>query len=276
MSYKGIGKETLKILENGFYTSPSGKVVSIQKGLHLAVKNTLLYRPEDRVELENFKNITVQSNKTEITIVNDSTQKRAFQLSQQYDDLLVLSFASARNPSGGFLKGAKGQEEDIARCSGVYSCLLRQPEYYEKNRKQDSLLYLDYLIYSPKVPWFRKKSHDLCESPFYASIITAPAPNTGQLLRREGDWWPEIENTLYSRAAFILDIARKHNHRNFLLGAWGCGVFQNDPEMVAKTFSKLLNEKRFINVFNYVEFAIYDRVKKSSTFTIFENVFNLQ
>ncbi len=56
---------------------------------------------------------------------------------------------------------------------GVYTCLLTQRSYYERNRAQDSLLYTDYIIYSPKVPFFRADNRDLLEPPYTASIITA-------------------------------------------------------------------------------------------------------
>lgn len=35
----------------------------------------------------------------------------------------LLNFASAKNPGGGFLRGAKSQEEDLARCSALYVCV---------------------------------------------------------------------------------------------------------------------------------------------------------
>src|SRR5262249_60941792 len=90
---------------------------------------------------------------------------------------VALNFASARNPGGGFLGGAKAQEEDLARRSALYACLLTQRPYYDANRAERSLLYTDHIIYSPSVPFFRDRALDLVESPFCASIITAPAPN---------------------------------------------------------------------------------------------------
>jgi uncharacterized protein (TIGR02452 family) len=71
------------------------------------------------------------------------------------DDPVVLNFASARNVGGGFLNGARAQEEDLARSCGLFRCLETQPEYYEVNRRTASLLYTDHIIYSPRVPWFR-------------------------------------------------------------------------------------------------------------------------
>jgi len=67
---------------------------------------------------------------------------------------VALNFASAKNPGGGFLGGAKALEEDMARASALYHCLLRQSEYYTINRAGNSMLCTDH-IYSPLVPFFR-------------------------------------------------------------------------------------------------------------------------
>ena len=97
------------------------------------------------------------------------------------------------------------------------------------NRAQKSLLYTDHMIYSPSVPWFRTRSTNLLDYFFLASVITAPAPNAGQVLRRAPDASPEIEACVRRRAGMVLAVARELGHRNLLLGAWGCGVFRNDP-----------------------------------------------
>ena len=34
----------------------------------------------------------------------------------------------------------------------------------------------------------------------------------------------------------MLRTARANGYRNLVLGAWGCGAFQNEPENIAKTF----------------------------------------
>jgi uncharacterized protein (TIGR02452 family) len=195
MSLTGTAKETLQILETGEFVYANGNVINFSVEQKLAEKNTKLYRPEAvAVLLAKIIPSDRQSLPT-IEVTEETTQVAAHRLvtSEGCEDLVLLNFASARNPGGGFINGAKAQEEDLARCSGLYPCLLTQPEYYETNRVQESLLYTDYLIYSPQVPWLRVRNRELLDRYFLASVITAPAPNAGQVLRRDPDAMPDID-----------------------------------------------------------------------------------
>jgi uncharacterized protein (TIGR02452 family) len=49
-----------------------------------------------------------------------------------------------------------------------------------------------------------------------------------------------------------------HDQRALVLGAWGCGVFRNDPAVVADVFAGLL-EDGFAAAFDRVTFAVLDR-----------------
>ncbi|MEG4074045.1 TIGR02452 family protein [Microcoleus sp. Pol14C2] len=274
MSLTGIAKETLQILEKGEFISKYGHVINFATEQKLAEKNTKLYRPEE-VEnlLQNTQCDAKQSLLVEVT--DETTQVAAYRLvkGEGCRDLVLLNYASARNPGGGFINGAKAQEEDLARCSGLYPCQLTQPEYYEANRSQDSLLYTDYLIYSPKVPWFRIRSRELLDDYFLASVITAPAPNAGQVLRRDPNALPDIEKALRRRAGYVLAVAQDNGHRSLLLGAWGCGVFCNDASMVADAFGQWLESPRFHGCFDRVVFGIYDSAKSKDTLKAFKNRF---
>ena len=44
-------------------------------------------------------------------------------LAEAGHNVAALNFASAKNPGGGFRKGAQAQEECLARCSALYSSL---------------------------------------------------------------------------------------------------------------------------------------------------------
>ncbi|MCP4149636.1 MAG: TIGR02452 family protein [bacterium] len=274
MSFKEIAKETLNVLKEGKLITNSGKTVDFSAGQLAAEKGTKLYRPGNLAELLQKPEPGGTGN-TVIEVTAEKTQAAAYRLvtKEGCGDLVLLNFASARNPGGGFITGAKAQEEDLTRCSGLYPCLLTQPSYYEVNRSQKSLLYTHHIIYSPKVPWFRKRNREFLDNFYLASVITAPAPNAGEVLRREPGAGPEIEETLRLRAGYALAVARDNGHRSLLLGAWGCGVFRNDAAMVADAFGLWLEDQRFRGCFEHVIFGIYDSSKTQNTLKAFQERF---
>jgi uncharacterized protein (TIGR02452 family) len=257
MSLKGVAQQTLSILDAGEYAAPSGALRSLQPALARAIEGTVLVTP-DGVHAA-LRRVGPGGPPPQLELWEATTQVCARRLVQDEGvvDPFVLNFASARNPGGGFLSGAKAQEEDVTRCSGLYPCLLTQPTYYEVNRAQRSMLYTDHLIYSPRVPFFRERSRSVLEHPFEASVLTAPAPNAGEYLRRGGDPG-ELDETLRRRAGGVLAVARQHGHRVLLLGAWGCGVFRNDPARVADAFDHWLRHPVFAGCFERVVFGVID------------------
>ncbi len=274
MSLKEAATQTLQILAAGYFIAPDGRRVDIQPALSEAVEKTRLYTPEQvSAVLESLNPSSSQLATIEVT--DETTQIAARRLveSEAVTDLVLLNFASARNAGGGFINGAKAQEEDLCRCSGLYPCLVSQQEYYAANRKMESTIYTDHLIYSPNVPWFRTRSRDDPHTLFLASVITAPAPNAGVVLDREPDALPKIEAALRRRAGLVLAVAAENGHRNVLLGAWGCGVFRNDPALVADAFGKWLESPRFAGAFDRAVFAIYDRSKERETLAAFRHRF---
>lgn len=48
-----------------------------------------------------------------------------------------------------------------------------------------------------------------------------------------------------------------HGHNAVVLGAWGCGVFKNDPGVVADLFHEAFTT-RFAGVFDVAAFAVLD------------------
>ena len=96
-----------------------------------------------------------------------------------------LNFASAKYAGGGFLTGAQAQEEALACSSTLHPCLLKAPQYYAQNRAHRSTIYLDLIIHSPLVPFFRNDEGVLLEQPVLASVMTVPAPNAGAVMQNE-------------------------------------------------------------------------------------------
>lgn len=194
-----------------------------------------------------------------LELTSEKTQEAAHRLvvDEGVTHLVLLNFASATTAGGGFLHGARAQEEDLCRCSALHPCLATQTEFYAYHRAANTALYSDRLIYSPRVPFFRVTSA-LLSRPYEASVITAAAPNAGAIRAHEPQRASQIESTFRRRAAKVLALAEAEGHRTLLLGAWGCGVFANDPSMAADALVGALESPRFRAAFDRVVFAVYD------------------
>lgn len=274
MSLAGTAKATLTIVEQGGYLTPLGQHRDLRAAIERARTSTRLYRPGDGDALVARTPLRTDAPALHIEVTSETTGQATRRLSQEEHVTAVaaLNFASAKNPGGGFLGGAKAQEEDLARCSALYPCLLTQREYYDVNRATESMLYTDHIIYSPGVPFFRNDRLELLEQPYLCSIITAPAPNAGEALRRDVSR-SAVASALRTRAGKVLAVAEAEGERCLVLGAWGCGVFRNDPAEVAAVFADWLASDRFRGAFDRVIFAIKDRSSGCATLSAFQRRF---
>jgi uncharacterized protein (TIGR02452 family) len=263
VSLKETARRTLSILEAGQYTSAAGTTVPLREAQERAVAGTRLYTPTDLARWLSDATPEKAVTSPMVEVTDETTQLACQRLADE--DVVALNFASARNPGGGFLNGAKAQEEDLCRCSGLYPTLLAQRGYYEANRAQRSLLYTDHAIYSPRVPFFRVRGADEpMDTLFLASVITAPAPNTGPILAKDASQEPAITETFRRRWRFVLAIAAEHGHRTVVLGAWGCGAFGGNPWVASRTAKDAISDPRFGGAFDRIAFAIPSRGRKSA------------
>jgi len=258
---KATAKETLEIVNKGLYINQKNEKIYIRKMQEEAVNGTI-YHSSD--ELEDISSaLQLESiHKTIFEVVEETTIKSIQRLtSLGFDNPMCLNFASAKNPGGGFFNGAQAQEESIARSSGLYPCQLSAIEFYETHRGMKSCIYTDGMIYSPKVPVIRNDKGELFDTPIVSSIVTAAAVNMGVVKRFETNKVSKIEDVMRVRIDKLLSLSIHNNHKVLILGAWGCGVFQNDPKIIAGLFSELLKGK-YRGVFEKVVFAIYAKSKK--------------
>lgn len=275
-SYRAeLARQTLVITEQGWYTSRNGHRVSIKEELAGAVRGTRVYdRGECRMPASD-EAPAARAGGGVIEVTPESTMAAMQRLhAGGASHIGCLNFASARNPGGGFLNGAQAQEEALARSSGLYPCLMAAWDYYERNRACCSSLYFDLLIASTGVPFFRDDEGHLLDVPVPATVITAPAPNAGAVLFNEPARAPEIEPVLRLRAELVLKVAAMRGITALVLGAWGCGVFRNDPAMVAKAFGDLLKPGHpYAGHFDRVVFAIFDPVGTGENLNAFRKEF---
>lgn len=273
-----IAEDTLKVIKAGYYESPAGNRVNVAGELADCVNSTKCYQPDTLSQIkQEILSSTVSLSDTEFEVRNETTLMGAERLakSQQFQKIGVLNFASAKNPGGGFLKGAQAQEESLARSSGLYSSLLKCLEYYDFHRSHNSLLYSDRIIYSPSCPVFRRDDGTLLEQPYLVDFITSPAPNAGAIWKNQPEDGEKIPEVLCDRGAKVLSLATYYNCDALVLGAWGCGVFRNQPSIVAQMFADILLDKsQFRGRFKSVLFSIFDSTETKRTFTEFSDRFS--
>lgn len=271
-----IAQNTLDILRTGVYVNHRGREIDIQSDIDYCISNSQLYTPDmlkENWSLSDGNSIDCLVKNTNIEVRNESTLHAARRLiSEGSPNPVCLNFASARNPGGGFLKGSEAQEESLARSSALYPCIEQMQTMYEVNHRDQTGLYTDYMIYSPKVPVFRDDSGQLLENPLLVSFISAPAVNAGRV---RGDNIHQIVSVMLRRIAKILNLALINQHDDIVLGAYGCGVFGNDPSDVAGYFARhLLEGGEFHNAFNRVVFAVLDRSQDKANLKAFQGKFN--
>ncbi|MFF4099213.1 TIGR02452 family protein [Streptomyces sp. NPDC001903] len=256
-----IARENATIVAAGGYRTRSGRQVSLAAALAESRAGTRIYGPNQVIPDER---LPVERGGTAVEVTGESSTVAARRLAADGPgpvsgaSVAVLNFASARNPGGGYVRGAKAQEEALCRASALYETLLEAPEYYEVHRAGRSTFYTDRVIHSPGVPVFRDDRGELLDTPFRAGFLTSPAPNAGTIRRQEPERAGEIPAALARRAERVLETAALHGYPRLVLGAWGCGVFRNDPAEVAEAFRALL-AGRFAGVFERVVFAVLDR-----------------
>ena len=205
-------------------------------------------------ELSNCKVICTDTTSAILKYVTDGAKVAA------------LNFASFKKPGGMFLAGSKAQEEMLCHESTLYNILDKMKEYYTINLAggTNKHLYRNRALYSPDVIFERDGKAVKCD------VITCAAPNY-RAAKEYMKVTPEQNLVeLEKRIKFVLDIAEDNNVEVLILGAFGCGVFRQDPTEVANTFAKQLESGGYN--FKQVIFAIPDC--NSANYNEFVTVFD--
>ena len=269
-----LAKETLAILTAGEYRLGDGRIVTIADAVKTCVDATQLFRPPDLAQaLEQVLSRPTEMSPGTIQIENESTLAGIANLLRDGSEpVAALNFASAKNPGGGFLTGSQAQEESLARSSALHASLMNAWEFYEQHRQDSSPLYSDSIILSPNCPVFRDDAGNLLSAVHYTTFISAAAPNAGALSDTRSNDLYRVPEVFERRAEYVLAVAALQGYRHVVLGAWGCGVFRNDPRMVASVFMKLLHSSRWKNRFSRVIFSILDPSPQQALVQMFKNI----
>lgn len=153
-------------------------------------------------------------------------------------NVCVLNFASFFNPGGGFLKGAFAQEESLCAVSGLYNILSKLDIYTDRaKREKVAPEYDNEIIYSQFVPF--TDCPTTLGMPYCVDIISCAAPNCNRLSMAQQEFYM---SALRKRIKAIYYLPYLNGCDTLILGAWGCGVFKNDPGLIANLFAEVIAE----------------------------------
>lgn len=173
----------------------------------------------------------------------------------------VLNMASPNRPGGGVKNGARAQEECLFRCSNLVS-LISEAHYP---------LEADEAIYTIDSTFFKDVNYEPMES-IETDVVTVAAFNVSKGPKSMPRNYTEI--TL-KKIRLMLSLAIKNDVKTIILGAWGCGVFKNDPQTIARLFHRVLVNEGFQKKFKKVIFAVVnDRNSVGNNLLIFNRELN--
>lgn len=217
------------------------------------------------------------------------SKKRSFEAASAYKDqnVCVHNFASSSNPGGGVTRGANAQEECLCRCSSLYFCL-NTPEmwngFYKPHRTARNPIHNDDIIYTPDVVVFKTDTafpRLMDEAEWYhVNVVTCAAPNLRERpsnLFNTGDGNiavrisnEELKRIHEKRLRRIMDLAVMNGNEVVILGAFGCGAFANNPEVVAQAAKNVISEYTY--AFKTIEFAVYCNPRDERNYKIFNRI----
>lgn len=217
------------------------------------------------------------------------SKKRTLEAAENYKSMKVAvhNFASASNPGGGVVNGASAQEECICRCTGLYFNLNTKPMwegFYSPHRHAHDPIHNDDIIYTPNVTVFKKDVANpflMSEEDWYdVNVITCAAPNlrnkpSNKFNSGDGDKSvsvgdKELQAIHEKRLRRILDVAVLEGNEVVILGAFGCGAFMNNPNVVAEAAKNVIDD--YLRAFKHIEFAVYCSPKDDTNYRVFDKV----
>ncbi|KAL2848525.1 hypothetical protein BJY01DRAFT_233835 [Aspergillus pseudoustus] len=170
-------------------------------------------------------------------------------------NVCVLNLANATTRGGGFLRGAMAQEEALCYRSTLYRTL-KKHHYPLKMREA---------IYSPTVVIFRENYNndyrmmDLQKPLPVVSVVSMAAIRDPQVTRRTNPPSfadPEDREWTKEKMRVTLRVCAHNKHRDLVLGALGCGAFNNPVHDVADCWAEVLDEQEFRGWFSNIVFAV--------------------
>lgn len=259
----------------------------LKEGIANSVAKQKLILDGDGVE-DAFPGKALERNRYQRAAKVVVSKKRSFEAASAYHGkkVCVHNFASATNPGGGVTKGSTAQEECLCRCSTLYFCLNTEIPwggFYDPHRAAQDPIHNDDCIYTPDVIVMKTDEaipQIMQEKDWYSvDVITCAAPNLRERPSNQmnsGDGQASVKLSSQEQLALhekrlrrILDVAVLAGEEVVILGAFGCGAFENDPQAVATAASNVITD--YLHAFETIEFAIYCSPRDERNFGFFES-----
>jgi uncharacterized protein (TIGR02452 family) len=261
---RSLGRSAVVASTQGTYQTSSGQTVSWRDAVQSARQKKITIPPHAKLphrEPPQFAETIVQ-------VVNETTLATSRRLVDSRKRPLALNFANGIHPGGGFLNGARAQEEGLCRSSALFHTLVDDPMYdaHKQRPLPDST---DWAILSPDVPVFRTDEGTELSDYWLLNFITCAAPVASHI----GE--PTSGDLLQRRIRRVLAIAQAYEYTTLVLGAWGCGAFGNDVTRTARDFYDALTGE-FSGTFFEVVFAVTDWSPERRFLGPFRDVFAAQ
>ena len=230
----------------------------------------------------------------DISIVPETTTQALYRMDTEdkfhQNKYTILDFADFIKPGGMFLDGSMAQEESLCHNSNLFNILnggWKFEDHYWNNARDLITCYKRFSDAGIMIPDVAFSDPDVTDDvTHFADVIVLAAPDRRRMDKREPAVDELFRDALRDRIRMIFKICYefysnrpsteedKDKKRILILGAFGCGVFCNDPKMVA-TFMLDCFEKGYANMFDEVVFAIPAGVNNAAFIKAFKDNINV-
>jgi len=233
---KTIFSETLNYSKKGYYFLNDKKIIISPPYPSKVYKSPL-----------HFEKIDYCKN-TKIQVLNEDVLLTASRLRNKKP--AILNLANGSFPGGGVESGSSSQEEYLCRCSSYYLSLSKCSTQYPLEDDFGG-------VYTENVTVFRgpeEEKYPLLKEPFVVNMIAVPAISNPTI--QNGKLSPADNRRTINKIKTIFNLALDNHQKFLILGAFGCGVFNNPPLIIANLFNDVLNMKVYKNAFDLIVFSI--------------------
>lgn len=217
-----------------------------------------------------------QHHTTTLAVLNQDSICTGLNLKDQGFRPLVLNFADDVFPGGHVAMGSGAQEESLFRRTNYHQSLNHDTGFYPLEGTA--------VVYSPGITVLKDLDFNTYETLSTLDFIACPGLRHPPLY--SGRLRPEDRRLLKEKIETIFQVALEHQHDSLVLGALGCGAWNNPPQEVASIFKEVCAE--WDQVFRVIAFACFevntaDYIVKTrnhfngvSNFQVFQDVLQVQ